>query len=274
MNFHPCLNQSAQMRGQCTFSRCFGLFGCLWNPWPVQCLWQFSPASQCKVKITADNGRARTDAAEELRLSIQPTHTFCTVGIWGSRHVMNAAAGFFLTYEDFGRMFDNSFSACAFSPLFRPESVHSGSASWDDCDRVFPDELIACELVSWWVPTLCLNSDIVGPLWLRWVRKDACLGVTRHLFFWQNKRSLFRATAVTRGWNGHRIKSQHTKLTLERKILPSFLPGFELATFRSWVRRSNQQLSYPGSREYCAVIVRSQSLCIGEYIFIVLHTCV
>ena len=26
-------------------------------------------------------------------------------------------------------------------PLFRPGSVHSGSGSWDDCDRVFPDEL-------------------------------------------------------------------------------------------------------------------------------------
>ena len=36
-------------------------------------------------------------------------------------------------------------------------------------------------------------------------------------------------------------KSQHTKLTLENKILPPLLPGFGLATFRSRVRRSNQQ---------------------------------
>ena len=36
-------------------------------------------------------------------------------------------------------------------------------------------------------------------------------------------------------------KSQHTKLTLEKKILPPLTPGFELATFRSRVRRSNQQ---------------------------------
>ena len=36
-------------------------------------------------------------------------------------------------------------------------------------------------------------------------------------------------------------KSQHTKLTLEEKILPPLLPGFELTTFRSWVRRSYQQ---------------------------------
>ena len=33
-------------------------------------------------------------------------------------------------------------------PLIRPGSVHSGSASWDDSGRAFPDK-IACELVSW-----------------------------------------------------------------------------------------------------------------------------
>ena len=36
-------------------------------------------------------------------------------------------------------------------------------------------------------------------------------------------------------------KSQHTKLTQEKTILPPLLPGFELATFRPRVRRSNQQ---------------------------------
>ena len=35
--------------------------------------------------------------------------------------------------------------------------------------------------------------------------------------------------------------SQHTKMSLEEKILLPLLPGFELATFRSRVRRSNQQ---------------------------------
>ena len=52
-------------------------------------------------------------------------------------------------------------------------------------------------------------------------------------------RYLLRATAVTRGWNGYRNKSQHRKSTLEKKILPPFLRGFELATFQSRVRRSN-----------------------------------
>ena len=37
------------------------------------------------------------------------------------------------------------------------------------------------------------------------------------------------------------IKSQHTELTLEKKILPPLLPGFQLAAFQSRVRRSYQQ---------------------------------
>ena len=43
----------------------------------------------------------------------------------------------------------------------------------------------------------------------------ACLAVTCHLHFWQNDRDLLRATAVTRGWNGYRNKSQHRKSTLD-----------------------------------------------------------
>ena len=36
-------------------------------------------------------------------------------------------------------------------------------------------------------------------------------------------------------------KSQHRKLTLEKKILLLLLPGFKFATFRLRVRRTNQQ---------------------------------
>ena len=67
----------------------------------------------------------------------------------------------------------------------------------------------------------------------------ACLAVTSHLHFWQNDRDRLGATAVTRGWNGYRNKSQHRKSTLEKKILPLFLQGFEPVTFQSWVRCSN-----------------------------------
>ena len=61
------------------------------------------------------------------------------------------------------------------------------------------------------------------------------------MHFWQNDRDLLRATVVTRGVQRALNKSQHTKLTLEKKILPPLLPGFELATFRSRVQRSYQQ---------------------------------
>ena len=60
-----------------------------------------------------------------------------------------------------------------------------------------------------------------------------CLAVTCHLHFWQNDQDLLRATAVTRGWNGYRNKSQHRKSTLEKKILPLLLQGSEPATFQS-----------------------------------------
>ena len=72
------------------------------------------------------------------------------------------------------------------------------------------------------------------------IRKvHAYLSVTCNLHFWQNDRGLLRATVVIRGWNGYRNKSQHRKLTPETKILPPLLQGFEPATFRSRVRRSN-----------------------------------
>ena len=67
----------------------------------------------------------------------------------------------------------------------------------------------------------------------------ACLAVTCHLHFWQSDRGLLRATAVTRGWNGYRNRSQHRKSTLENKIPPPLPQGFEPATFQSRVRRSN-----------------------------------
>ena len=67
----------------------------------------------------------------------------------------------------------------------------------------------------------------------------ACLAVTCHLHFWQNDQDLLHATAVTQWWNGYWNKSQHRKLTLEKKILPPLLQGFEPTTFWSRVRRPN-----------------------------------
>ena len=80
----------------------------------------------------------------------------------------------------------------------------------------------------------------------------ACLVVTCHLHFWQNDRDLLRAPAVTRGCNGYRNKSQHRKSTLEKKILPPLLQGFEPATFQSLVRRSNYWVMSLVCRFLCA----------------------
>ena len=57
------------------------------------------------------------------------------------------------------------------------------------------------------------------------------LAVTYRLHFWQNDRDLLRATAVTQGWNGYRNKSQHRKLTLEKRFLPQLLRGLEPGPF-------------------------------------------
>ena len=51
------------------------------------------------------------------------------------------------------------------------------------------------------------------------IRKvHASLAVTCHLHFWQNDRGLLRATAVTRGWNGYRIRVSTESWPWRRKF--------------------------------------------------------
>ena len=96
----------------------------------------------------------------------------------------------------------------------------------------------------------------------------ACLAVTCHLHFWQNDQGLLRATAVTRGWNRHRNKSQHRKLNLEKKILLPLLPRFEPATFRSQVRRSNHW-AIPAPNELSLLINGITHQCLAQFINII-----
>ena len=117
-----------------------------------------------------------------------------------------------------------------------PGLVHSGSASWDDCVRMFPDKLSVNSFPN---KALCLDSSIVSPLRLRWV-KGGCV-FRCNLHFWQNDRGLLHATAITLGRNRHQQMSQHAKLTREKKILPWLLPGFEHTNFWSQIWRSYQQ---------------------------------
>ena len=90
-------------------------------------------------------------------------------------------------------------------PLFRPWSVHSGSASWDDCGWVFPDELLLSSSPDRsphyaWTVAESAHSVFI------WWRMYACSGVTFHLHFWQNDRGLLSAIAKTQGWNAHWIR--------------------------------------------------------------------
>ena len=145
----------------------------------------------------------------------------------------------------FWRMFDSSFLACPFTfffkveirssaliSLFRPRTVHSGSASWGYCGRVFPDKLCV-SLFPCRFPILCLHSGMVSPPHLRWV-KGVCM---------------FRGNlppALLAEWPGSftchcsnmRVertlnKSQLTKFTLEKMFLLLLLRGFRLTTFQS-----------------------------------------
>ena len=98
--------------------------------------------------------------------------------------------------------------------LFRPGSVHSGSASWDDCGRVFPQQ-VACELVPGLVPTLNLYTVI--SLRLRWAKVFRYNLPPTPLAEWPGPITWHCGnTGVERTPN----KSQHTCLTPEKKILP------------------------------------------------------
>ena len=73
------------------------------------------------------------------------------------------------------------------------------------------------------------------------------LRVACPLHFWQNDRGLFYATAVTRGVERTPNKSQHTVLTLEKKIiLPRAPAGFRTRNL-SITSPTLLPTSYPGT---------------------------
>ena len=92
-----------------------------------------------------------------------------------------------------------------------------------------------------------------------------CLAVTCHLHFRQNGRDLLRDTAITRGWNGYRNKSQHRKLTLDKKILPPLLQGLEPATFQSRSTHTHTHTLLIITRGHCV----RECVCVCVY----LHAC-
>ena len=130
----------------------------------------------------------------------QSAHLVSNLGGKEMKYVCGGG-GFFLACEDF---LENSFPACAFFSPWKlaPHTnstlyarlIHSGSASWDDCGWVFPDELRVSSFPDTfphyaWTAAQSAHSDFVG------LRVYACLGVTCHLHFGQNGRGLLRASA-------------------------------------------------------------------------------
>ena len=94
-------------------------------------------------------------------------------------------------------------------------------------------------------PSYCCGELVLYPFSGTWnkLQLDERIIITINcaiqLHFRQNDRGLLRLTAVTRWWNGYRNKSQHRKLTLEKKVLLPLLQGLDPGTFPSRIRRSN-----------------------------------
>ena len=124
-------------------------------------------------------------------------------------------------------------------PFFRLGSVHNGSASWDDCGLRFPDKL---RVSSFPDRFLCPDSGIASPFRLRWVKGVCvfrCNLPPALLTEWPGS---FTCHCGNTGVEWTSNMSQHTKLTLEKNILLPPLSGFELAIYRSRVRRSYQHI--------------------------------
>ena len=108
--------------------------------------------------------------------------------------------------------------------------------------NIFDQSIPACAFFLFffkWRSVRATNSTLQAKVSSQWLSGVCVFRCNLPLALWQNDRDLLRATAVTRKWNGQRIRAlQHRQLTLEKKILPPLLPGLELATFRARRRRS------------------------------------
>ena len=138
------------------------------------------------------------------------------------------SGGFFLAWEDFWRMFTNSVPACTFFPLqveislckptspFRPGSVHRLSElKWLWLSITWH---VVCGLFSWQIPTLCLDSSVVSPLQLWWVRGVCVFRCNLPPALLAEWLGSFTCHCGNMGVEQTPYKSQHTKLTLEKKI--------------------------------------------------------
>ena len=98
--------------------------------------------------------------------------------------------------------------------VFRPGSVYSGSASWEDCDRMFLRNSVWARFLIGCYTMPEQRYSLPAPTSL----DQGCmrvLGVTCHLRFWQNDRGSLKCLFGNTGLECTPNKSQHTKLTGE-----------------------------------------------------------
>ena len=105
---------------------------------------------------------------------------------WHNITLKYHGGGFFLTCKDFGRMFDCSFPVCFFLSFFLSghKLTLTDSTLYVRISSQWLSELrllqlnvpwqVACEFISEYGPTLCLDSSIVSLPQLHWV-KDVCM---------------------------------------------------------------------------------------------------
>ena len=145
---------------------------------------------------------------------------------------------FFFSFFFFSSFFQVEVRLRTLVPLLSPGSINSGSTSWDDCGWVFQTRCVWTRFLigSHTTSTQRQSQPTPTSLGQGWFR---CNLATVLLAEWPE---FFTCHCGTTEVERTQNKSQHTKLTLEKKILQPLLPEFELATFRSRVRRSTTRV--------------------------------
>ena len=102
--------------------------------------------------------------------------------------------------------------------LFRPGSIPSGS----ELRRLWPNVpwQVACELDSGYVSTRCLDKGIASLLRIQWVKGVWVYRCKLPLALLTEWPGSFTCYCCNTGVERTRNKSQHTKLTLEKRFLP------------------------------------------------------
>ena len=115
-------------------------------------------------------------------------------------------------------------------PLFRLGSVHSGSASWNNCGQVFPNELHVGSFPWLVVGSHSMPGQNSQPTFTSLGQGHAYLSVTCRQHFWQNGQGLLRVMTVTHEWNRHWIGSLQ-KVNSEEENYPIVLQVLNTQSF-------------------------------------------